>query len=93
MKELFSSYEFWGSLAAIATGVIGFFSGKRKSAAETDSIEVINSREILTTYKTELEYFSKQLDTTRAEIKQLRLELSTLLDTACYNKNCKSRKQ
>lgn len=73
---LFSSPEFWTLLGTVAVGIIGYITVLRKNRAEAKGIEVNNDKEILNTYKTELEYFSKQLELTRNEISALREEIS-----------------
>lgn len=73
------------------SGLIGYFSGKRKSAAEAASIEVDNEKEILSTYKAELEFFSKQLELTRKEIIDLRMEISKLMKQVCERVDCPTR--
>lgn len=70
MIEIIKSTEWWTFLGVVATGVIGYFTGKRKTSAEAEGIEVDNDKEILNTYKTELEYFSTQLAATRKEISE-----------------------
>lgn len=91
MEGLLNSYEFWATALAVITGVIGYFTGKRKNAAEAESIEVLTNKELLTTYKGELEFFSKQLILTREEIKELRTEISILSGYTCTRANCELR--
>lgn len=93
MIEIIKSTEVWTFLGVIATGVIGYFAGKRKSAAEAEGIEVDNDKEILNTYKAELEYFSKQLVATRKEISELREEVNQLVKMSCSNFDCKVRQK
>ena len=91
MIELLKNPEFWTLLGAVATSVIAYFAGIRKSKAEATAIEVDNDKEILNTYKAELDYFSKQLIATRQEIAQLRIEISNLLKLACNRPDCPTR--
>lgn len=85
------SAEFWTFLGIAVTAAIGFFAGQQKSKAEAKGIEVSNDKEILGTYKTELEYFSKQLELTRKEISELRNEVGKLIELSCNKLNCSLR--
>ena len=49
---IFKSTEFWAALSVIATGIISYFTGRKKAKAEAEGIEVRNDKEILNTYKT-----------------------------------------
>lgn len=91
--EIIKNTEWWTFLGIVATGVIGYFTGKRKIAAEAEGIEVNNDKEILNTYKAELEYFSKQLVATRKEISELREEVNQLVKMSCTNFDCKIRQK
>ena len=91
MGAILTSAEFWVTLGVIIPAVIGFFAGKGRSKAEAKGIEVSNDKEILNTYKTELEYFSKQLEATRKEISELRIEVGKLIETSCGKTDCKNR--
>lgn len=73
------------------TSIIAYFAGLRKSKAEAEGIEAINDKEILNTYKTELDYFSKQLVATRQEIADLRVEIGKLLKQVCERLDCPTR--
>ena len=91
MFELLTSNEFWVCVGTVIPAGIGYFAGKQKNKAEAKGIEVSNDKEILGTYKTELEYFSKQLDLTRKEISELRDELGKLIEVSCSRLDCKIR--
>lgn len=73
------------------TGVIGYIAGKRKNEAEVEGLEVNNDKEILSTYKTELEYFRKQLEITRNELSVLRSQLDVLVKASCSKEDCINR--
>lgn len=71
--------------------VLGYFYGRKKSNAEVKALETDNDKEIFSTYKTELEYFSTQLELCRNEIKELRTEISILVKSACGVSDCPNR--
>jgi hypothetical protein len=75
----------------LVTGVIGYITGKRKNAAEVEGMEVTNDKEILSTYKTELEYFRTQLEFTRTELTALRSELDKFIKASCAREDCPNR--
>ena len=91
MGAILTSTEFWVTLGIIVPAVIAFFAGKGRSKAEVKGIEVTNDKEILGTYKTELEYFSKQLELTRKEISELRIEVGKLIELSCNKLDCSNR--
>jgi len=91
MSAILTSAYFWSFLGLVITGLIGFFAGKGRSKAEVKGIEVTNDKEILSTYKTELEYFSEQLKLTRKEISELRIEVGKLIESSCGKIECKNR--
>lgn len=91
MIEILKSTELWTFLGVVFTGIIGYIAGKRKNAAEVEGMEVNNDKEILSTYKTELEYFRKQLELTRTELSTLRTELDKFIKTSCIMDNCPNR--
>jgi len=77
-------------LGVAFSGFIGYISGKRKNAAEVEGMEVNNDKEILSTYKTELEYFRTQLELTRNEITVLRGQLDILIKASCAKDDCQN---
>lgn len=91
MIEILKSSELWTFLGLAVTGVISYFAGKRKNAAEVEGMEVTNDKEILSTYKTELEYFRKQLELTRIELTALRSELDKFIKASCIKEDCPNR--
>ena len=91
MIEILKSTELWTFLGVVFTGVIGYITGKRKNAAEVEGMEVDNDKEILSTYKTELEYFRTQLEFTRNEITVLRSQLDILIKASCTKSDCENR--
>jgi len=91
MIEILKSTELWTFLGVLATAVIGYVAGKRKNAAEVEGLEVNNDKEILSTYKTELEYFRTQLELTRTEISILRGQIDILLKDSCIKQDCPNR--
>lgn len=93
MREILTTAEFWTALGAIITGWIGYWAGSKRNTAEAEKIEVDNDKEILNTYKTELAYFSNQLELTRKEISELRDEVNKLVKSSCANIDCKNRKK
>lgn len=91
MKEIFLSTEFWTFLGVALSGIIGYIGGKRKVNAEVDGIELATEKELLNTYKSELDYFSTQLTLTRKEIVELREQIEKIIKETCKRTECSQR--
>lgn len=75
-----------GSISAI----VGFFAGRKRKNAETDSIEIKNFKSILEIHKEEINYVKKSLDENRQALLNCKKEMENVFNEKLKLLNKKS---
>lgn len=87
-----------GVVGSGVSGFFGWFAGKKRSKADTDSVQIDNLMKQLEFYKTLVTDYKKQLEEyieiseqTRLELLKLRKTVGTIVVDVCVDKSCTKR--